>query len=316
MIVKDKISKVPKWSKSNINRWADYVELMCLYDNDHLISKDDVLDIFFEGDIEELKLGEIDHSDKFDKIVSVIGNYYEMIEYRNSKHKNYYPFDVEDGQCIILKSQLSKKHMHYIFLLLCSNICFMDQSSLQKITHIFEKYCHPIMKVLMPLDAQTELFGTTRDSNIFSGTLRARIGQLAGILGAQTTKSMDKDEKYDRIHAGDAGLDIVSFIKLDDASHIPLALGQCTCSYDEWKDKQASIDRDTWTTRIDPLAPFWRYMYVPFFCHNASGKLENVTEIHTCLIDRQRILKIFDLHNELFDEIQTLNIKKLIEEIW
>ena len=54
MIVKDKISKVPKWSKSNINRWADYVELMCLYDNDHLISKDDVLDIFFEGDIEEL----------------------------------------------------------------------------------------------------------------------------------------------------------------------------------------------------------------------------------------------------------------------
>ena len=183
MIVKDKISRVPKWSKNNINRWADYIELMCLYDNDHFISKDDVLDMFFEDDIEELKRGEFDHSEKYDKLDFVIGNYYEIIEYRNSRHRSYYPFDIEDGQCIILKDCLSKKHMHYIFLLLCSNICFMDQSSLQKITHIFEKYCCPIMKVLMPPDAQTELFGTTRDSGKFNGTLRARIGQLAGILG-------------------------------------------------------------------------------------------------------------------------------------
>lgn len=157
MIVKDKISRVPKWSKSSVNRWADYIELMCLYGDDHLISKDDVLDILVEGGAEEFKRGEADYSDKYDKIVSVIENYYEIIEYRNSKHKSYYPFDVEDGQCIILKERLSKKHMHYIFLLLCSSICFMDQSSLQKITHVFEKYCYPIMKVLMPPDAQTEL---------------------------------------------------------------------------------------------------------------------------------------------------------------
>lgn len=192
----------------------------------------------------------------------------------------------------------------------------MDKSSLQKITHIFEKYCQPIMKFLMPVDAQTELFGTTKDTSFFNGTLRSRISQLAKSLGAQTTKSMDRDEKYDRIHAGDAGLDLVSFLKLDNTSHIPLALGQCACSYDKWQEKQSSINRDTWSARIDPLAPFWRYMYVPFFCHDASGRLENSAEIYTCLIDRQRILTIFEIHNELFTEIAPLNIKSVIEEVW
>ena len=76
---------------------------------------------------------------------------------------------------------------------------------------------------------------------------------------------MDADKRYDRIKAGDAGLDIVSFLKLDEASHIPVALAQCTCSYDEWINKQESINSDTWRTRIDPIAPFWRYMYVPFY---------------------------------------------------
>lgn len=316
MILKDKISKIPNWNKNNINRWADYIELLCLYNEDHFVSIDDVLNIFFNGGMEELQRGEAEHSAKYDDLVAVIGNYYEMIKYRHLTHIDYYPFKIEDGQCISLREKLSEKHMHYIFLLLCSSICFIDQSSLQRITHVFEKYCQPIMSILMPGDAQTELFGTTRGNTLFNGTLRSRISQLANILGAQTTKSMDSNKKYDLIHAGDAGLDIVSFLKLDDASHIPFALGQCTCSYDEWINKQFSIDRETWSARIDPLAPFWRYMYIPFFNHDASGRLENPTQVYTCLIDRQRILKIIDLHNELLVETAPLNIKDLIMEIW
>lgn len=109
---------------------------------------------------------------------------------------------------------------------------------------------------------------------------------------------------------------IVSFLKLDEASHIPVALAQCTCSYDEWINKQESINSDTWRTRIDPIAPFWRYMYVPFYCHNASGKFEQLTDIHTCLIDRQRILCLLDLHHELFEQLESLQLQVLINNIW
>ncbi|BDZ80828.1 hypothetical protein [Claveliimonas bilis] len=316
MIEKEKISKVPEWSKNDINRWADYIELMCLYHEDHLISKDDILDLFIEDDMDGLMRGEANHSAQYDHWDSIVDNYYEIIEYRFSSHKDFYPFEVEDGQCIFLRDRLSEKHMHYIFLLLCSSICFMDRCSLQKITNAFEKYCKPIMKYLMPVDAKTELFGTSRDNDLFSGNLRTRIDQLANALGAQTTKMLDSSTMYTRIMGGDAGLDIVSFFKLDDASHIPFALGQCTCSYDKWKGKQLSISRDTWIARIAPLAPFFCYMYVPFFCHDAAGRLEDSSEIYTCLIDRQRILNLFELHNELLAETAFLNIKNLIEEIW
>lgn len=172
MIKTDKQLKVPKWSKNEINRWADYIELRCLYMDDHLVSKDDVLDIFIDEDLDELQRGEAEHSLKYDKLSSVIGNYYEI------------------------------------------------------------------------------------------------------------------------------------------------ALAQCTCSYDEWINKQESINSDTWRTRIDPIAPFWRYMYVPFYCHNASGKFEQLTDIHTCLIDRQRILCLLDLHHELFEQLESLQLQVLINNIW
>lgn len=209
MIKTDKQLKVPKWSKNEINRWADYIELRCLYMDDHLVSKDDVLDIFIDEDLDELQRGEAEHSLKYDKLSSVIGNYYEIIKYRKSKHPEYYPFDIEDDRCIVLKDNLENKHLHYIYLLLCSSLSFMDQSSMQKITHAFEKYCCPFMRLLVPVDARTELFGTTRDTNLFHGNLRSRIEQLAEFLGAQTTKTMDADKRYDRIKAGDAGLDIL-----------------------------------------------------------------------------------------------------------
>lgn len=316
MIKTDKELKVPDWSRKSINRWADYIEFRCLYLDDHLLSQDDVLDLWGDENPEELLRGEKGHPEKYDEWITAIENYYEMIQYRRTVHPDYYPFEVEDGQCISLKEALTEKHLHYIFLLLCSNICFMDKASMQKITHIFEKYCRPVMKCLVPVDAQTELFGTTRDTSMFSGNLRSRIEKLASCLGAQTTKTMDADLKYDWIKAGDAGLDIVSFVKLDSASHIPVALGQCTCSYDKWIEKQESINRDTWRARIDPLAPFWRFMFVPFFCRDASGKFEQPTQIHTCLIDRQRILTLLDLHEELFTELCPLKIKELMQEIW
>ena len=166
MIKTDKQLKIPKWSKNDINRWADYIELRCIYMDDHLISKDDVLDLFVDEDSDELQRGEAEHSSKYDKLSSIIGNYYEIIKYRSSNHPEYYPFEIEDGQCIVLKDDLGNKHLHYIYLLLCSSLAFMDKSSLKKITHAFEKYCYPFMKLLVPTDAQTELFGTTRSTSL------------------------------------------------------------------------------------------------------------------------------------------------------
>ena len=261
MVKRDKVFKIPEWSRNNINRWADYIEFLCLYLEDHICSKDDVLDILAEDNFEELKRGEEKHPYKFDEINKDVENYYDIIRYRKKVNSDYYPFIIE-GNCIMLVTDLTLKQLHYLFLLRCSSIYFVDKTTLHGITNAFERYCKPIMNVLMPAGAQTELFGTSRETSVFNGSLRNRITQLAGHLGAQTTKIMDNDEKYDRINAGDGGLDIVSFLKLDGASHIPFAFGQCTCSYDDWIFKQTSLDTQSWRNKIGPLASFWKFMFV------------------------------------------------------
>ena len=315
MIKRDKVFKAPGWSKNCVNRWADYVEFMCLYSKDHIYSKDDLIDILAEGNSDELKKGEEDHPLEFDRLSKAVESFFDMIRYRKQVDPEFYPFEI-DGDCIILLSELSLKQLHYIFLLSRSSIYFVDRLALHKMTGLFEKYCQPIMHILMPVGAQTELFGTSRENAVFNGSLKNRITQLASFLGAQTTKTLDSAEKYDRIHAGDGGLDIVSFLKLDGASHIPFAFGQCTCSYDDWIFKQTTLDTQSWHSKIDPLAPYWKFMYVPFYCHDALGRFEDPTEIHTCLIDRQRILIILNTHQELFYEYAKMDLQDILKEFW
>jgi hypothetical protein len=295
MIERGKILNIPTWSKSEANRWADFIELYCLHVDDHVVSVDDVLDLFSDNEIEVSGRGTKEHSSQYDTLVSHIEDYFKLMKYRFDTYSEYYPFELEDNKSIFFQQHITEKTLHYIFLLLCSSISFMDQQSRYKITHIFEEYCCPLMKTMMPPHAKTELFGTAKMNNIFEGKLRKRIEQLASLLGAQTTKTFDQDRKYNDIPGGDGGLDIVSFISLDDAPHKPIAFGQCTCSYDEWRKKQDTISYNYWHKRIAPLVPFLEYMYVPFFCRYASGQFENSSDIHTCLIDRGRILKILEI---------------------
>ncbi len=170
----------------------------------------------------------------------------------------------------------------------------MSKTNLQKYTREFEKFCKVIMSVLVPKDAVVELFGTTRKDTIFKGTLRARIETLAQYLGASTTKSFDNNPKYDKINNGDDGLDIVAFLPIDVAQVIPFAFAQCTCSFEQWVEKQHSAGMVEWKTKISPLVSYPVFMFVPFSCHDNFGKFYDETSIYSFLIDRIRILKLID----------------------
>ena len=168
------------------------------------------------------------------------------------------------------------------------------RANLYKYTAEFEKFSKTIMSLLFFKNAKVELFGTTRAENTFHGTLRTRVETLAKHLGANTTKSFDNNPKYDTIRGGDDGLDIVAFLPMDRAQAIPFAFAQCTCSFDEWKEKQDSVSKDRWNTKIEPLVSYPVFMFVPFSCHNNEGTFYDVTNLRSFLIDRIRIIKIMD----------------------
>lgn len=303
MLLTKKIYEIPKWSlQKELNRWCDYIELRCLEGKDKLITKDEVLSWFL---IDEEDTGQENHSNNYDNLTVKIDNVFEQIKYRSNAIKEFYPFDYEDG-CLSEKNSIDKNMIQYIFLLMASNLVFLDKSSSVLIAKDFEEYCINVFRFLVSQDSEVHIFGTSRENSLFTGNLRTRIEKLAFCLGAQTTKSFDVDKQFD-VAGGDEGIDMVAFNKIDNASHIPVAFGQCTCSYSKWEIKQEEINQDAWVQKIMPLAPFGKYMFVSFFCRDATGQFENPTTITTCLIDRLRILKILSKHNQsIYDNIDIL----------
>ena len=290
MIHPEKLQTLPSWSKSQVNRWADFIELNCLYGGEGIVSRDDASAWFHEDTMSDAWSQDggtrpqgLDRRDCF------IDSCYALLQYRARILQDIYPFRIEDG-CLYPQRICKEKNWHYLFLLLCSSIYFMERQTLFWMTHLFERYCKIIMQFMMPVNARTELFGTSRSNSCFCGTLYHRFCKLAACLKADVTPMATRMQKYYAAHSGDGGLDIVSFVDMDDAPYTPLALGQCTCSYDEWADKQGSISESVWRERIFPLAPFWQFMFVPFSCRMADGTFEQPGEIRTCLMDRRRLL--------------------------
>lgn len=310
--ITDKMQNKQNWTRNDYNRWADYIEFKCLCDD--FVSISDIMDMFTEDDIDnELDRGGGEHHEYSDKLEMLVKDYFRVLKRRSEELGDYYLFHVSEDDSIHLKLPIEEKHIIYLYFLVCSSISYMDKSDLQLHTHDFESVCKYIMRALVSNNAEVELFGTSKMGTKYTGKLRNRIVTLAKDLGGVPSKSLEGDSRFDRIPGGDAGLDIVAYFPLDNAQVIPFSFAQCTCSYEKWKDKQNSIGYEDWRSLIDPLTYYGKYMFVPFSCHDASGKFENVTQIHTFLIDRIRIIKLISKDAELLNKL-LLHCKKFVNE--
>lgn len=306
MPLPDKLNSLPTWSSKASNRWADFIELSCLNNIDQEFSIHDMLDHYADERPEDLERGDIGHSAKYDKLMVDIENYFELIKFRSESLGDFYPFKLEDNNFIALKSNLNDSHLFYLFLLLASNLAFFDKSTGYALTHAFEDLCCDILKAISSPLATTEVFGTSRlrESKVtYSGNLKQRLRTLADNLCAITSKSLDSDSDYE-VPGGDGGLDIVSYVPIDGMPFIPISLAQCACSYEEWQDKQSSISEAIWRARFTNLSPYLQFTFVPFYYRKASGEFENLTRVITCLMDRHRIFKLLQTHEETLENFK------------
>lgn len=319
MIKLDKLEDKPSCKVTDCDGWADYIEMHCICSPDGLITKTDIIDLICDVDIEEqneLERGSSSHSEQYDKFSMRFDDYFKTIAYRAEKFVDYYPFELINNDCLKFKGDAAfsnKKNQHYIFLLLCSNLPLVSNSDRDKLSLQFEKYCQTIMNTLVSVDSETYLFGTARTSELFRGNLRERMEALSLLLNSHTTNEFKVSQRYD-VPGGDGGIDLVSFLSLDNASHIPVALGQCTCNHSDWQSKQFSISQARISQIFAPLAPFQQYMFIPFSFRNITGNFYDGTEILTCLIDRERIIHRLESTQECPDIKQMLNIENFTSE--
>lgn len=280
------------WKKSSTNRWCDLIELYCLYKEDHFCSSEDALEIVYYKSEEYCEIEKAEcHAETSDIKIRFVEDLFLNLQMRKNILGELYPFEVTRNTIELSAIDVMEENSIYVFLLLCSNLCFVDKPTQDKITKEFEICSYYAMKKLISDKFSVHVFGTSRVGSIFEGNVRQRIEILAKLLNTRTSFTFAEDKRFD-VPGGDAGVDIIAFSTIDNESFIPLIMAQCACGYDDWKSKQYEINEDIWNKVFDNLAPYIKMMFVPFMWRENNGEFLNKTEISTCLVDRLRLMQL------------------------
>lgn len=290
------LNQLPSIPYKEYSRWTDYVELLCLSNQDNEFSPRD-LEPFIKQNTElapiednpdekTLTKEEKSYLSKWDKWEQRINDFFHILSYRCQDMANFYPFQLAKDHLLTLKPNLTDENYFYLYLLFASNLAYFHQHQ-DIFTKTFEDVSKHTIKKLLPVNAEVHIFGTSRTDQRYTGQLYERICKLGDDIRADVTC---KQGNFAGARAGDAGLDIVAWFPMDRASGIPVYFSQCACT-SEWDRKQFSVSRDKWESRFRWVTPFLPITLIPFSFRKADGLWENDDLISkTLLIDRNRII--------------------------
>lgn len=302
----------PRIRAHDLHLWADYLELCCLASKDGEANAEEILREFWRlgSGIATIVDAEPDEVDDFadmelaapemtDKAAVRVRDLFAHLSVRQSLFAGAYPFEVlADDATLRLRDTSGFDKQLYVFLLLASNLRFLDGRTMQDVTHDFESLCADRFASLWPR-FEVRLFGTSHHPTLtgYSGNKPSRIGQLATDIYANV---LIKDGALPRTGVGDAGLDIVSWLPIDEAPYMPLFFAQCGCTADveEMLCKQNSSSLERWRGNLQHI---WSYnfMFTPVCYRDAEGLWPMPNEIRSAFFDRVRLLRISD---DLSDE--------------
>lgn len=296
-------TKYPQDSK--IYLYADYFELVSLFNKDTIITPAEMLDrLTDEGILRQIESSEY-QAEQNDKEEAFVREVFILLSQRATSFKNDYPFNIQSEK-LSLKHNLSNKQKLYVFLLLSSNLNLfrLFQSDL---TTEFEIVSKEALRNYLPNFAQVKNFGKKSE---FQGYTQDKIRQLASEM------NIDVDEEYLNTIAlkgtQDLGLDVVGWIPLlDGIGNYISIFGQCTCSKD-WNKKLNETRRYNKFLKTY-LSEITHSLFIPYSLinYNSSKFFEHHEFGESILLfERKRILSL--INND--DIINQLESKELIEK--
>mgnify|MGYP006287710899 CR=1 FL=1 len=303
--------------------WADYLELLCLFNIDGQVTLSELLDrIIDRREIESVTKDLLGWNNKSrgemsdileQKSISWIG----QIKFREKKFKDHYPFTLtRDSKLLQIKSsdiRRVNKYFPYLYLLICSNLRYF-RGSIQKLTNYFELISKEALNTYLNGKAEVEIFGSNPLSTgrFSEGNIYTKIKKLADSLDGRVWADEDHFSKYS---SGDKGLDIVAWLPFKDRSDGKLIVfGQSACT-EEWIDKQHSSSLLAWMDIINTKAKHVNAVFIPFDYRNSDGDWHDITEIHnSILFDRWRLLSLIDSKSDLVEKIYSSQLKTILEK--
>lgn len=283
----------PDHSRSYVNYFADFIELLALIYSEDGIAYGDVLDRFF-GELEEEM-----NSEGHDKNESFLDDIFLLIEERINMYKELYPFKKEKD-IIFLKSEMSLDHKLYLFLLLSSSLDIFHPFNAE-LTTDFETICYEAMKAYLP-NAIVKEFGKNSE---YTGNAREKIMHLAEDIGLMT-------DDYEIQHIGERniqerGLDIVGWLPFkDNCSNLMIFLGQCACGK-QFESKQHDVRRFKHYYHFYRTEPQYTF-FIPYSLINPSEQKfyhSDLIEDDYLIFERMRIMSLLKSNDSVFNRLNT-----------
>jgi hypothetical protein len=290
---------------SKIYLYADYFELVSLFNNDTIISVSEMLDRLKDEGIIWQNENIENQADVNDNNEVFVRNVFMLLDQRAISFQEDYPFQTIHER-LRLKENLTEKQKLYIFLLLASNLnLFKDFQA--DITSEFEKIAQEALKNYLPDFAVVKSFGKNSD---FAGYACDKVRELA------STMNLSVNEDYlETVSAGgtqDLGLDIVGWLPhKDNIGNYISVFGQCSCGK-EWNKKLGETRRYNRFINVY-LSEILHSLFIPYSLidYNRSAFYEHHEFGEPILLfERKRILSLLDNESILND----LKSKELVDK--
>jgi hypothetical protein len=321
--IQTKITAAPQRKyNTDQNKWADYIELLCLLTNGGYIKVDELQNRLNDeaiGDSNDA-LGTSDVADfdenlekADDKLTSVLRQRFEFLAQRQRHFSEKYPFVINlNTYAISIKSNISEDIFQpYLFFLLASNLDYC-RSRLHELSNLFERISLSISEAMFQQQFQALHFGTARShDSVFRGNGLERLEILAEQLNLNLRTDIDRNVVRANTN-GDFGIDIVCYQKWGDyQSNSGLIFIQCGCGQD-WVDKQLEahpvIQESFFQFRNKPAT----VLFIPHNFRDTSNKWAYPTVLSDVIIvDRWRLLHA----DFVYSQTDIIAMRELVEEL-
>lgn len=315
------VESLPREPKFDTYAWADFVELLCMLNKDHEVSKADVIDRIKErrdlGEgLEDDPSAGPTAAEKKDIHPLRAANFFTHLQYRAGAFGDSYPFDVSaGGDLVSMKGGITTAQKLYIFLLVSSNLRYVKPEYRVTLTTSFETVSHQALKRLLPDAAEVHVFGANElRTGRYAGSKWEKINRLA--------KDIREDLKVKETHyksndMGDQGLDLVAWVPFEDkAQGLLLAFAQCACTSEDWSKKQGSSSRAAWNSTLTFMVFPLNLVFIPIAFRDSFGLWHQPQKIHeSVVIDRVRLLYLLRGRTNFFEADPSYQIvKEILEE--
>lgn len=288
----------PDYTRSEIDYYADFIELAVLFANKDGITLGDIQDRLF-GEKAYSNAEERDKDESFLKLI------FSRIEERIVLFNDDYSFSYSTDKILTLKAELTINQKLYLLLLLSSKLNIFKEFK-SDLTTDFETISYSALKNFLPTKSIVKEFGK---NTYYTGTAYAKIKKLANDL--ELTIDEYELKQVGERNNQERGLDIIGWIPFrDGCANKIIYLCQCACG-----KKYESKQHDT--RRFENYLQFYKTkpqhtLFIPYSLINPREKKfyhSDYIEDDYLVFERKRILEYCE--DSIFEKLTS---KRIVEK--